>query len=376
MQAIDPIDSGKRPKVSVVLGVRNEYPVILGTIFSFVEELEFWGYPYEIIVVDNLSTDNTPHVLRDKFRRWVRQGILKVVEYKDRPANVTVRNVGAREATGQVVFFADGHLSIATGTCHGMIQSWLKRGGLWHSAIQIWGDTRDIRCYGYSLKLKEKFWGSLSRGVPKEVRGEDGRLRPYRVPMASHCCVMAGREEYLDFRGYCEKFKCYGGGEPYLDLKWWLFGSEVWIYPEGLVRHAFGTHAEWRKVVLHGEEKERGYRDFRTYVYAKDGKLKNRLKDGEEYLHYSRGYFWTNEQFHYNFMLSAYTIGGYEWLQQRYKAYWEVRKGNKRYLDELKNMRLEVLREGREDREFIAKRQIITLDELLERKPWLNFSDL
>ncbi|UCG53545.1 MAG: glycosyltransferase family 2 protein [Candidatus Latescibacterota bacterium] len=359
------------PKVSVVLGVRNEYPVILGTMMSVVEELEFWGYPWEIIVVDNLSTDNTADILEDKFRRWVRHGLLKVIRWNDRPANVTVRNVGARKATGDVVFLGDGHLSIKIGTFHGMIQGWLKRGGLWHSAIHIWGDTSNIRCYGYDLKLEERFWGNLSRGIPDEVFEDPKKKtnpRPYRVPMASHCCLMAGREEYLDFRGYCENFRCYGGGEPYLDLLWWIFGKEVWLYPQGLIRHAFGVNARWETAP---KDKK-----TRNKVHRRDGVQTQDLKEGDEYLRYSRGYNWTNEQFHYNFMLSAYCIGGYAWLRKRYEAYWEMRKGNSRYLEDLKQLRREVLHEGAETRAFIESRQVMTLDDLLEKKPWENFADL
>jgi len=435
-------DSGQRPKVSVVFGVRNEYPVILGTMFSFIDELEFWGYEWEVIVVDNMSTDDTRHILRDKFRRWVKAGKLKIIEFDERGANVTVRNIGARAATGDVVFLADGHIAVAPGTCHGMIQGWLERGGLWHSAIHIWGDTRDIRCYGYDLKLRERFWGNLSRGVPKEVavkpeaRYSSPRVPYYRVPMASHCALMAGREEYLDFKGYCEDFKCYGGGEPYLDMLWWLMGKEVWIFGQGLMRHAFGTNPRWEK-----QGKAAGMKDWptrgsnqvgpalellftnpadkdvrgllkkcperlhplirglmkdealdttekiaevakqipkrvRSHVYHRDGHTSADLHPGDEYLRYARGYAWTNDQFQFNFMLSAYCIGGYDWLTQRYEVYYKDRKGNERYVEELQKMRQEVLRVGAPWRKFISERQVMTLDELLERKPWLKFDDL
>lgn len=374
--------SYKTPKVSVIIGARNEYPVILATMFSFIEELEYWGYPYEIIVVDNMSTDNTVDILRDKMRRWIREKRLKVIEYNDAPANVTVRNVGAREASGDVVFLSDAHVTIKPGTCHGMIQGWINHGGLWHSAFNIWGDTSDIRCYGYQLKLIEKFWGNISRGVPKEVMGKKEPTVPYfRVPMASHCCLMAGREQYLDFRGYCEAFRCYGGGEPYLDLLWWLFGSEVYIYTRGLIRHAFGLNAEWR-----GVDKDR---KMRTNVHRRDRTQSQNMKAGDEHLHYSRGYSWKNDDLHHNFLLSAYVIGGYGWLQQRYKDYFEKRKGSKRYVDDLQKMRSDVLSKGREWRQFVCDRQICTLDELIghdqdgvsleatpNTKPWDKFDDL
>lgn len=358
-------DSGQRPKVSVVFGCRNEYPTILGTMHSFMEELEHWGYPFELIVVDNLSTDNTAPILRDKFRRLIRNGLLKVIRYDERPANVTVRNVGARAATGDVLFLSDGHMSVKIGTCHAMIQAWLREGrkGLFHASTNIWGDTTEIRCYGYDLKLELKFWGNLSRYLPPDVKDpETGKLRDYWIPMSSHSCLMAGREEYLDFGGYNEFFRCYGGGEPYLDLKWWLFGSKVWIVPEGLFRHGFGVNAMWRTA---SRDKH-----VHSSVYVSDGRMTADLKKGDVYLHYARGYAWNNEQFTFNFMLSAYTIGGYRWLETMYARYHEERKRNSRYLRDLQDLRREVLRDGAADRAEIERRQVCSLDDLLVAKPW------
>jgi glycosyltransferase involved in cell wall biosynthesis len=362
-----------KPKVSVVVTCKNEWPIIMSTLYSFYEELIHNDYPFELIVVDNRSTDNTPDILRDRMRRWVRHGILKVVEYKDRDANVTVRNVGARAATGDVVVLSDAHVSIRVGTIDGMVRGWQQKGGLWHSGIQIWSDsphpdskTGEItKCYGYSLKLKERFWGSLCTFIPPEIKSQKPRPA-YLVPMASHCCLLAGREEYLDIGGYSENFRCYGGGEPYLDLKYWLFGKKVWIYPEGLVRHAFGINTSWP---TSGQDKV-----LKEYVWVKGKGLQKELKKGDQHLHYSRGYSWNNEQKDFNFMMAAYCIGGYEWLQTNYAVWYKQRMGNERYLEDVKQLRREVLSEGADDRKFIESRQVMTLDELLIQDPWKDFN--
>lgn len=356
-----------KPKVSVVLTARNEFPIVVPTMLSFHEELEHHGYQHEIIVVDNMSTDDTSAILRDRFRRWVRHGMLKVIEFKDKPANVLVRNVGSQAAKGEVVVLADAHLSVKVGTLDGMIRGWQAKGGLWHSCTNIWGDTQDIRCYGYKLALEQKFWGSLSRAVPPEISKNPKPWPAYVVPMASHCCLLAGRDEYLEMRGYNEKFRCYGGGEPYLDLKYWLLGKKVFLYPQGLFRHAFGIEASWRTA---GADKK-----MASPVYVKGKGIQASVKSGDQHLHYSRGYSWNNEQLHFNFMLSAYTIGGYPWLQRMYNVYYEQRKGNKRYVDDLNDLRRQVLSEGAEDRQWMAERQKCSLDDMLKDPPWDKLSD-
>lgn len=37
--------------------------------------------------------------------------------------------------------------------------------------------------------------------------------------------------------GYHPSFRCYGGGEVYLDMKWWMQGSTVMMVPEALGYH-------------------------------------------------------------------------------------------------------------------------------------------
>lgn len=365
-----------KPSVSVVITARNEYPIILGTILSFYEELTFWGYEFEIIVVDNMSNDLGPQVIKDKFRRWIREGILRVIEFNERAGNVLVRNVGAREAKGDVVILCDAHLSIARGAIHGMVQNWSRVGGLWHPSIHSWGDTSDIRCYGYRLALEQKFWGNLSRYLPDyaktppkelpeppeglEDRWLDGPF-PHQVPMASHCCILVGRKEYLELGGYHDSFRCYGGGEPFLDLLYWLMGRAVWIEPRALVRHATFSRAQWKKL---NKDHEGGP------IWVKGRGLTKKAKSGEERLAYGRGYGFTNEQLHFNFMLSAFVIGGVEWLDKIYRNYYEVRKINPRYVQDLKQLRREVIREGMPKRQWVDANAKMTLNEVLEKKPW------
>jgi len=250
-------DSGlhktSNPKVSVVIPARNEYPQILGTILNIAEVLEFWGYDYEFIVVSNQSDDGTPEVLTDRFRHWIKDGRLQVVFFDERPACWHARNIGVDKASGDVLVICDGHMSVGVSTLHDIIQLQSSRGGLWHSASQMWGDPRGTRLYGYRLRVEDKFWGDLSRFIPPEVFS-DGSPNAYTIPMAQYSLFVIGRSEFLEVRGFHPSFKCYGGGEPYLAFKLWLLGKECWMWPRGLVRHAFGLKYRWRNV---GDKKSR-----------------------------------------------------------------------------------------------------------------------
>lgn len=359
--------------VSVVLAVRNEWPTIAGTIYSFYEDLRTWLDPdeFEFVVVDNCGTDSTAAILQDKFRRWVSHGLLKVIRFDERPGNVVARNVGARAAAGEVLIHADGHLSISDGTTARLVSGARERGGIWHPSFQMWGDTSDIRCYGYELRLKEKFWGSISRRVPESVPKRDGvPAEPYLIPMASHCCLAVRREEYAELRGYGDKLRVYGGGEPLLDLKWWTTGREVWMEPRALVRHAFGVRAVWRESKL-GDE------PHLSEVWTDRRRVTKTPEPGEKYLRYGRDYAWTNENLHHNFMAAAYIVGGYGWLQTMYKVFWDRRWGENpekpvswRYQSDLNGLRREVLSGCADERRWLKTLQVRSLDDLLASPPW------
>lgn len=355
-----------RPKVSVVIPARNEYPQILSTILCVTEELEAHGYPYEFVVVSNQSDDGTPDVLEDRFRHWVREDRLKVVRFDERPACWHARNVGVENAIGDVLIIMDGHMSIAHGTLDTLIRYQQTHGGLWHSASQMWGDPRGVRLYGYRLQIEEKFWGALSRHIPREVFvGPCETPVPYTVPMAQYSLFVLSREEFLEVRGFHPSFRCYGGGEPYMALKWWLLGKRCWLHPGTLVRHAFGLNHRWRKIG--SSEQVRGSPFVR-------GKGVVPPEAGDEVLHYGRDYAWNNDQLWYNFLLAAYTIGGRKWLQQRYLRYHDQCRGVERYIETLNRLRDEAERDGGEDRRWVEAHQVVDLDELLAVEPWNDFS--
>ncbi|HDR4421970.1 TPA: glycosyltransferase [Bacillus cereus] len=91
---------GKRDtsmRVSVVIPVHNEAST-LSKVLVEVEKLE----PYEIIVVDNGSTDGTKEIAL--------QHNCRVIYYRYSLGNDVGRAIGAREAKGEIVLFLDGDI--------------------------------------------------------------------------------------------------------------------------------------------------------------------------------------------------------------------------------------------------------------------------
>lgn len=101
-----PISEPERwPAVSVVMPARNEADVLLRTLTSLLEQ----DYPgdWEIIVVDDRSTDNTPELLREMARSADR---LRVVTISDPSPKSPKKNAlarGIRTAAGEIIVTTD-----------------------------------------------------------------------------------------------------------------------------------------------------------------------------------------------------------------------------------------------------------------------------
>ncbi|WP_199795115.1 glycosyltransferase family 2 protein [Bacillus thuringiensis] len=87
----------KSMKVSVVIPVHNEAST-LSKVLAEVKKLE----PYEIIIVDNGSTDGTKEIALQHHCR--------VIYYNHSLGNDVGRAIGAREAKGEIVLFLDGDI--------------------------------------------------------------------------------------------------------------------------------------------------------------------------------------------------------------------------------------------------------------------------
>jgi len=93
------------PYVSVIIPARDRAHCILDAIFSIkIQTLWDQNYPYEIIVVDDGSTDGTRDLLRCYQKQY---GLPLRVSYLDGQGAGAARNRGVREARGEYIAFLD-----------------------------------------------------------------------------------------------------------------------------------------------------------------------------------------------------------------------------------------------------------------------------
>ncbi len=114
------------PYLSVIIPTYNEEERIGGTLEKITAYLSRQNYPYEIIIVDDASSDKTVKIIEDSGEK-----IVLLINKRRKGKGYSVRQ-GVLSATGDFVLFSDADLSTPIEESEKLL-FWLKRG--YHLAI-------------------------------------------------------------------------------------------------------------------------------------------------------------------------------------------------------------------------------------------------
>jgi glycosyltransferase involved in cell wall biosynthesis len=310
-------------KLSVIIPARNEFPNIVHTIYSILNCWEADGFDFkeiEIIVVDNCSDD-------DKFPQRGTAGTTSYLEGRSMyynavlriirdplAGNHSARNKGAKIARGKYLFFSDAHMAYKPGFFKEILRTVDESGGLVHGCIAWMGAypiTAQGTGYSYTIKLGEEWKGTWNN---YKLTNDW-----WYIPAQGHCSIAVLKDQFFKFGGYPKVHRTYGGGEFYLDMKWWMFNSTVAINP-----NAIGFH----------------------------------LASG-------RGYSYNHDDYIENVLGVTYALSCDDWRERTYLNY--LRNGRKEVLDKI------MARGEKEyalDRAFVDKHKKMTFNQLLTERPW------
>ena len=318
--------SMKKPVISVVIPARNEFPQIAFTVQSIINDLETFLEPseFEIIIVANCCNDTVPvkralggtvDYLMPRGVYWNR--VLRII-YDPLAGNHSTRNHGAKLARGKYIFFSDAHMSYKRGFFKSMVETIDKIGGIVHGTIGWLGayPAGQSMGYQYTMKLGEEIKGTWNNNKLANT--------PFYIPLQGHCCLGMLRKQFMDFDGYPAYHRCYGGGEFYLDIKWWLFGSNVSVDP-----NAVGYH-----------------------------------------LCAPRAYTYNHDDYKFNVLGIGLAIGADAWAERAYINW--CKKGRP---EVMKRIWEDAQKTTKEDKEYIASKAITTFNDLIVDRPWDKMND-
>jgi glycosyltransferase involved in cell wall biosynthesis len=255
--------------LSIIIPSRGSPLGSWATVHSCYEDLIGHKYSYEFIVVSNGDKTEPNEISALKYQ-LEHNGLGKVVHVPTVLTPSAARRVGVEESSGRICFFFDNHCLVSKDYFR-LAMAMLDREDvdLLHSSTQFYAG--DVVHYQYRLKLAYNFWG-VSETVP------DNAWLPYQIAAAGHGGFAVSRAVWDAVGGYGpdDLLSGYGGEELLFDLKAWRYGFKNWIHPKLIHYHFAGVRG-----------------------YAR---------------HYS-------DEYYTNMMVSAYVIGGREWLHKVYDSF-------------------------------------------------------
>ncbi len=320
--------------LSIVIPARNEHPQATFTLQTIWDILEDSPFNWETILVDNMSEDKTSSWARKRW--WEGEGgpeRHKIIKYDKEGSCWQARNAGIQAAQGEFIFLFDAHVVTSQNLFARQIKLFQNtpEAAVVYTPLVMMSDSKRHRAYGYSLgsdidplkHIRTKFWGSWTRQrVSKD---------PYRMPMSGTAAI-AIRKEFLDSLpdgGWPQALSVYGGGEQYISLITWMMGRECWIDPSTYFYH----FADNRKYSNNGSDKS------------------------------------TNDAHHFNKCLVAYALGGDKWWKHVLGI--ALRQWKAPYHEGAHRLANEAKVAAAPHRKWIEENAIYTLDEVLERQPWM-----
>ncbi len=110
--ALPSSDAAAKPHVSIVLPCFNEQDHVVLEVERICQSMDASGVSYELIAVDDASTDSTLARLREAEPGFPR---LRVVHFPRNGGSGTVRRIGTQQAKGEIVVWTDADMSYPNG---------------------------------------------------------------------------------------------------------------------------------------------------------------------------------------------------------------------------------------------------------------------
>jgi len=234
------------PLLSVVIATVNNSEACNLTTASIISQLEYDEIPYEIILLDNNSTEEEKKLL-EQFLRFHKDYPIKFYNY-DILGTIPIFSFGVTQAKGKYIAMAEPHLIFAPHYYKTMIESYEALNFSFGKNIKMLyspfmtgsvGRKNDDYIFEHDIGRNNPL-GPFGRMSGLGLGGKLGE-EPKSI-FGNIFCGMVCEKEWLLKIGnmFPEAFKEFGGyiAESFVFcLSTWLMGGECWIEPKVAIHH-------------------------------------------------------------------------------------------------------------------------------------------
>ena len=223
-------------RTSILVAAHNEGDALWKTIRSCVETTV--GLSFEIIVADDASTDGSVEEAQRRFPQ------IKVVTHPERLGASPTKHFAAREASGEILVFLDGHTNPEFGAIGRLVQGVeLLQGqaiitpSVPHLDTKNWLNSRAQVGHGYGFDLDTLGcrWLSLKDLAVRQV----GRHKYHESPALIGCALAVSRDLYWELNGFDPDMRFWGVEDIDFGLKAVLMGHPILHDVQAVVGHRF-----------------------------------------------------------------------------------------------------------------------------------------
>jgi glycosyltransferase involved in cell wall biosynthesis len=101
-------ETGPQPRVTIVLPCYNEQDHVVAELERITEAMDASPYAYELIAIDDKSTDKTLEILRGVAHRFPH---MQIMPFQRNGGSGTARRIGTRDALGEIVVWTDADMT-------------------------------------------------------------------------------------------------------------------------------------------------------------------------------------------------------------------------------------------------------------------------
>ncbi len=332
------------PKLSIIISNRNDIAMLAVTVRSCIEGL----YPLgkgggEIVIVDNSDKEAYQLLNSALPTGYIREGTLKLLR-QDFPCLFSARETAAGKATGDYIMCLDSHMLVGHDSIEKLVDFMDRHQesemGFAHAPLS-WAHQHEDRAK-HDRDMAQSELG------PWGIAYKDERPITWKgMPWICRRTWFLDRDKGLNGYGALAKHRVsWGGGDMHIGVKPWLLGFRNWAVPCRPCIHI----GPFPKLDL-------APGDGNSTKVAKD------FRERDKYRLYSSS---GNYPHTFGFLVSCYVLGGEPMMERNRKV---ITDKFGRYLD-LNKWWAKAIELGKEERQWLLKRQVMTFEELLRKQPW------
>jgi glycosyltransferase involved in cell wall biosynthesis len=183
--------SNTDPIITVIISTRNRSGMLASTLTSLSEQ--DFHLPWELLVVDNGSTDETSDVLAD-FSRRVPTLPMRILQ-ENTPGKSRALNRAVRYARSRLIAFTDDDVLVASD----WIRSFVRGAQVFTSASVFCGPIQPLFPIDTPIWMRQHGWAETAFGR-FDPQPAEGALPPPALPFGANFCVRTDVLSGMEFR--------------------------------------------------------------------------------------------------------------------------------------------------------------------------------